>query len=808
MDNGTIDIRLRPLRLAFLVKPNDRKAIFEAIQINSFLWGGTYNPIIPVFSRTPDAWKKNDPISRYNGKEILAGYLETFNPDYVIPLGSCTKKKLDLKNQNVISASEILSGVAEDGTPKYGVGLFEILSDFCDKELKYKRRKPIDFYLLQFSKQDKLFFASVFGSLPTKIEDALNKYWAKHLEAKKQRVEFSNYLDLLKPENLFIRRMLYHEIDSTLSNSIDGGRCLFFIDATSTHDIIDYWNLRALGWMVVPIVKQAISFESTKQFAKSFIENNSGSDRRFKDWYIHASVIKGRSIDEQTAIEFFKGLDIAKDEKAKGFRWIFHRFYPRLWDEWARDKDGATCGELEVASNKVDFRGCQDNVSIRTLDPSFVTRFGGHGTPRYANVIGMRTYCNDDIYSEVIPDARDEVTRVLSGIGLREWRFSRRESVYLVQHKNWSIHVPIPKAEDVFKAWLKDNGLNSQLSSPGLIAKQMIKRLGGTWGLEILANEELITLLRDMEDGKEIEKEVFWGRISKIANTRFVKFEPDKLLRRYVDIGMFRLGATIQCSVCAHRSWYSVDNLNYKLQCSNCLDTFDLPSYSPDDIKWSYRTFGPFSLSGAAEGAYSTLLALRLFSKVLNAATTPMMSFLMPINGTEREVDLGFFLKESKFNRDEEVRTVFAECKTYNEFEKKDISKLSELAKRFPGAILVFATLKDFLTKKEKDLLKPLVNRCRRYWKAEQPYNPVLILTKTELFAKLSLDYTWKEAGDRYKKFADHRYYTGRLLHICDATQQLYLDMRPWSEEIRERFERRRKLLKKVPNIPDTQVTT
>jgi len=395
----------------------------------------------------------------------------------------------------------------------------------------------------------------------------------------------------------------------------------------------------------------------------------------------------------------------------------------------------------------------------------------------------------------------------LSGVGLREWRFTRRESVFLSQHANWRIHIPIPKAEDTFKAWLKDNKFDAELSPSGRIAKQMIKRLGGTWGLETIANEELVSLLRDMENGKEIEKDPFWGRISKVANTRVFKNEPAKLLKHYVDIGMFRLGATIQCPICSHRSWYDIDNLNYKLQCTNCLDNFDLPSYSPDEIKWSYRTFGPFSLGGAAEGAYSTLLVLRLFSKVLDVATTPMMSFITKIDGLEKEIDIGLLLKESRFNHEEEVRVVFAECKTYNYFEKTDVDKLAKLAKRFPGAILVFATLRDSLIAKEKRLLKPLVNRCRRYWKAEQPYNPVLILTKTELFASMGIEYAWKDAKDeKYKKFSEHHFYTDRLLHICDATQQLYLDMRPWHDEIYEKFERRRQI-RKAQKLQSLQTT-
>lgn len=516
--------------------------------------------------------------------------------------------------------------------------------------------------------------------------------------------------------------------------------------------------------------------------------------------------MRGRSVDEKAVMDFMKNLDISKDERARGSRWSFQHWYPRLWDEWARDKDGAVCAEIEAASNGIDFNSCQESISVRTVDPSFIARFGGHGAPRFANVIDIRTYCNDDVYAEVIPDSGKELTRVLSGIGLREWRFTKRESVFLSQHANWRIHIPIPKAEDAFKAWLKDSGFEAELSSSGRIAKQMTKRLGGIWGLQTIANEELINLLRDMEDGKEIEKDSFWGRISKIANTGFFKNEPAKLLKHYVDIGMFRLGATIQCPICSHRSRYAVDNLKYKLQCNNCLDGFDLPSYSPDEIKWSYRTFGPFSLSGAAEGAYSTLLVLRLFSKVLDAGTTPMMSFITKIDGSKKEIDLGLLLKESRFNHEEEVRVVFAECKTYNHFEKSDVDKLAKLAKRFPGAILVFATLRDSLTTKEKKLLKPLVNRCRRYWKAEQPYNPVLILTKTELFASMAIEYAWRDAGDeKYKKFADRHFYTDRVLHICDATQQLYLDMRPWHDEVRERFERRRKLLKKTPNTQETQ---
>lgn len=50
---GTVDIKLRPLRFAFLVDPGDAKQAREAIRLASTLWGGAYCPIIPLYKRMP-----------------------------------------------------------------------------------------------------------------------------------------------------------------------------------------------------------------------------------------------------------------------------------------------------------------------------------------------------------------------------------------------------------------------------------------------------------------------------------------------------------------------------------------------------------------------------------------------------------------------------------------------------------------------------------------------------------------------------------------------------------------------------------
>jgi hypothetical protein len=47
---GTVDIKLRPLRFAFLVDPGNPQQTREAIRLASTLWGGAYCPIIPASS--------------------------------------------------------------------------------------------------------------------------------------------------------------------------------------------------------------------------------------------------------------------------------------------------------------------------------------------------------------------------------------------------------------------------------------------------------------------------------------------------------------------------------------------------------------------------------------------------------------------------------------------------------------------------------------------------------------------------------------------------------------------------------------
>src|SRR5208282_4334078 len=70
-------LRVRPLRLAFAVDPQDRQALRRIVRANSCLWGGRYNYIIPVFKRTPTRYREKY-FSVPSAAKLINGLIEAF----------------------------------------------------------------------------------------------------------------------------------------------------------------------------------------------------------------------------------------------------------------------------------------------------------------------------------------------------------------------------------------------------------------------------------------------------------------------------------------------------------------------------------------------------------------------------------------------------------------------------------------------------------------------------------------------------------------------------------------------------------
>ena len=780
MPIGKVDVKLRPIRLAFLVRPSDRNALHRAIMINTFFWGGLFNPIIPYYDRIPNNWRNNYD-GKQSAKEIVKGYINAYSPDYLVALGDFNVDKSIYPEANIIDADEILSHIKDDGTPMYGVGLFEILKHYYEKEARFLRKEPKNIIIPELTGNCKLFLSSVFGVLNEDVDRIVSNNFDELLDIERPPISTSTYTKYLSMDNLFPRRLAMEGIEQ-MHNTFHGNKeCIFLMDGCKSLDIIDYWNLRALGWNVIPIAMQAAHLDEVKKTAIDFIEDNfiyySKSTRIFSG----TTVLKSRNTSDKALNEFILSLNIKQDTNNSPHKLCIQNWYPRIWDDWARESDNASPPKLIAKEEDHDLQAIPEKISIRSLDLEFANRFGGHGTPRYANELEIRLYGDDgDLYASVIPDGLENIAHTIGAFGFREWRVTKDSLVYLVDYKNSHITFAPPQAKRVMSAWLESKGWRVELSTSGLISYQMLRQLGGTWGIGILKRKDLIELLSSMSDGKPVLQKSLWGNIQKICNKDNYSSDPKYILELLTEKNILRLGVVIQCPVCQQHSWHSLTDFSYETECSICLNESKIPSHSPDEIKWAYRSFGAFSLPKQAFGVYTVLLTYFFFSHCLDGSTTPLMSFTAKKNDIEIEADLSLFFQRFMYGKMKR-ELLFVESKTFNRFEKKDIERMRVLSREFPNSIIVFSTLNHSLTEKEKKLIKPLAKNGRKTSKGETS-SPVLILTANELFFDMRLTNTYENIGGKHAEFSDKNLELHKIKSLCDITQQLYLDMEPWSE--------------------------
>ena len=840
MIRGTVKVKLRPIKLAFLVNPEDKVSLQQVMEINTFLWGGMYNPMIPTYKELPAAWQDAPFLRSPSAQELVSGYLDNFEPDYVIPMGECVDYDIDVGDFNKITdASQILGSVETDSVPTYGIGLFEVLSYFFEDEFKFQRKYPLDVCVPQFSSDFDLFFASVFGKLPESID---NRFWervANHFEAKKVDCSAANYIELLEPSKIFLRRMtrLYLTHHGNFKN------CVYFLDASEPIDIIDFWNLRAVGWNVIAVPKQFSHEETVLECVQGLIEENYDRTRSKNRFDRPITLLKSRSVSEDELKQFsdsFNSLLSDIPDKDKGPKYFFQTTYPRMWEEWARGYDHVECCEIESDTAEHDISTNETTIRVKTLDPQFFRHlFIGVGEPRFVNEFNLRLYGDKELLADVIPKGDLNLARVIGRYDLFSWRISRKGLVHLSKHSESVMELSIPYAESIFTRWLELQGWTVNLTSPGKIAKQMLQQLDGVHGTWILAQKDIIQLLGEMssytsilkkipeeltklqetlqQNGiqssadeiqgfvkhlKEIEPQLagaerpmlataFWSNLTKIAGKALEKKEGEsnevrkqriaslatQFRTKLIDSNALQLGLEVQCTECNKRSWYSIKYSDYELRCPECHAQFSFPQ-NTENIEWVYRTLGAFSSSKQADGAYTVLLTLRFFSVLLEGATTPLMSFELQKDGTDLfEVDLGLFYQKSKFS-ESETEIILAECKTFNEFKQSDINKMEKVGNAFPGSTLVFAKLTETLTDEEEKILTPFVEASWERYSNNQPFNPVMILTGKELF----LDLLWESHLDKVQ-FKD-------LLDICSLTQRVHLG-RDFQGEQHNRINRR-----------------
>ncbi len=794
---ASIDLTLRPLKFGFIVDPKKNKQVKEAIETATFLWGGAACPIIPNYKRVPDNYSSH-PVLKPTSKKFFNGIINAFDPDYLVNFDSVGVNTI--ANRRVIRNSGILQHVKSYGAPEYGAGLFEILDHWRDTEFKFIRSEPIRVCIPKIPKNFGLFFSAVFGTLPPHIESTLLSRYGEDLRIEKLDCNLSNYVDLLAPSDLYFPRRI-SSLFTPLLDVNDKTRAIFLLDASNAGDVIDYWNLRAAGWFITPIPIQSTRHPNVVDFCKELIKSSFVGSFFNMVRRKEVNIMKARSVQFEVFKEFYEKFDDRETAK------VVHTHLPRIWDDWARPYDHVEVKPLSCGEVTRRVHSSLQSFVFSPLQPEF--KLFGWARQQFANDISMRIEGSDELLAEVMPEGGLKMVRAIDRYDLFKWRFSKR-GLTLLGQRGESARMMIPHAKTIFTEWLEEQGWQIALSDAGKTTEAMLSQLGGIYGLNLLANYDLIAMLinsvkptrvlagprselrialrknRNVAskikelDSRLTQMERQFGyevsvipraglieQLNKIAPGYSIIHEPDDVLKQLIHRRILELGVTPKCTTCSKSTWLPRTEIGSEVPCPVCGGLLNLMDERPGSLPWSYRLLGPFRSPGAAHGSYTVLLTLRFFSHFLHsgASTTPLLSFVAKKENALKEIeaDLGLFMRYNYLR--EETRLIFGECKTTNNFTNEDVDKIAFIMSEFPEAACFFATLKTSLDDSEKRLIGTMIRKIMKARKTSQVI-PVMILTRKELATEHLLTSFDSSIGLK----AD------TLESLCEATQKTYAD--------------------------------
>ena len=127
MSHVSVQTRLRPVRFAFLVRPDNAMQALQAFRVNTCLWGGKYKPIVPFFEEVPKWWDcKGHKFD--TAAQIVNGYLDFFEPDFIVEAEPGLSAGIEFDAERVLPLSGVLTREGDRDRNGRGLNILSFLS--------------------------------------------------------------------------------------------------------------------------------------------------------------------------------------------------------------------------------------------------------------------------------------------------------------------------------------------------------------------------------------------------------------------------------------------------------------------------------------------------------------------------------------------------------------------------------------------------------------------------------------------------------------------------------------------------------
>jgi hypothetical protein len=700
-----IKIDYRSLRIGFCVREGNIQDILLASRLNTLLWGGAFNPIIPVGS----------------ADNLAEDLIKFFQIDLLIPVSESSEIKefMDKYNWARFPHSHFSNKLISEDSFKKGfkrirvLDISHILNKLWEKEFKFSDPSKSNCVLVNWKKKDphSNIFSLLFGDYPSeKFSFDYKKKYTKLLRAKKISIENKKPIQPVLANMINPILLTEQDIESYGGSRNDSG--IFVGDPNSFVDLLNFWNLRASG--------SSVSFFPKKNNAR-FISYTKKYINNLKD----ASVPGNRSLckvwfteKNKSATDEYKNIEkIITPLKLKKFIFGIQGISSHAW----KNTRGAGYNLIKQSS-------CTASIGLKYGKPTF--SFHLSGKP----IFESKEYGFRDQYFAISLQPRfsfefDDYTSDLPALtDLNEW-YSRQmiHDPYALRviktHLGNSISVLtditnnsldfnlIPKI-DLIKKIFERAGIKAKKSGAGLIAERIVSLMGGINGsariFKIRGVRNFIknTSPLNQKNKYQIEKAILDdGSFKEFENEFGLKGNsrpmiPTDVFDTMVEKNLLQVGTEVRCPKCSIKDWVNLKEISESYECNFCYEKNKfIDSIQPieltcnkdikkiDGVRWFYRLSGLFGRDDKQQGAIPVILILLHLSNRLHSSFGKLiystgidLSYKIENKEVQAESDL-FLMDLSEMMSKEDIEIVIGECKNGQRITKKQVDSLLEVKK-------------------------------------------------------------------------------------------------------------------------------
>lgn len=235
----SIKVSYRPVRIGFLIRDGSIEDFIACVEINTILWGGIYNPIIPVG----------------NSMDSARRLIDLFAVDILMPIVADENINQLLKEYSFLSNSFRFGGKdiyikdfkTSKKVPAY-LDVIQIINYHWEDYFKHQEdHNKSNCTYISWSEKDDLnnLFKVLFGHYPkdTELKHNYENVFKNGLRSNTETIVDGISADLVLktvPIGITTDRL---KLDIS-GHQVDG---IFIGDSSDKNDLLSYWNLRASG---------------------------------------------------------------------------------------------------------------------------------------------------------------------------------------------------------------------------------------------------------------------------------------------------------------------------------------------------------------------------------------------------------------------------------------------------------------------------------------------------------------------------------------------------------------------------------